>query len=169
MAPARAVTSPSLITSRGTLQLLLDAQEHVLDLAEALGRDAAEEGGHHGAVVDVDAGRAAADGIHPGQFGGGRLEGGHDLAVVILGVGVLARLPDDLFAEDRLAIHHRADLAVGCAQVEADPAAVQVAAEGFAGLAGRRHFRRIAGDDREGLLVDLLAHEEVVELALALG
>ena len=89
---------------------------------------------------------------------------------MVLRVGLLARLPDHLFAVDRLAIDHRADLAVGGAQVEADAAAVQVAPERLAGLAGRRDiFRGVTGNDREGLFVDLLAHEVVVELARAAG
>ena len=44
----------------------------------------------------------------------------HDLRVVIGRVGMLARFPDDFFAEDGLAIHDGADLAVGGPQVKTD-------------------------------------------------
>ena len=86
---------------------------------------------------------------------------------MVVRVGLLARLPDDLLAEDRLAVDHRGDLAVGGAQVEADAAAVQVAAQRLAALARRGHFGSVAGHDGERVRVDLLAHEVVIELARA--
>ena len=46
------------------------------------------------------------------------------IRVVIGWVGLLDRLPDDLVAEDRLAVDHGRNLQVGCAQVEADAIAV---------------------------------------------
>jgi hypothetical protein len=80
---------------------------------------------------------------------------------------VFARLPDDFLAVNCFAIHHRADLAVRRAQVEADAAAVQVPPEGFAAFARGRHFLRVAGDDCKGLFVNLFAHELIIELPLA--
>ena len=89
--------------------------------------------------------------------------------LVIRRVGLLDRLPDDFLAEDGLAIHDGRHLQVGRAEVEADPTAVEMTPEGLPGLAGRRHDLRGAGRHLEGLPVHLLAHEVVVELAVAVG
>ena len=86
---------------------------------------------------------------------------------MIAGVGLRTRLPDDLFAVDRLAVNHRRNLAVGCAQVKADPAAVQVAAQRPAAFGGGRHFVRRAYHDGEGVLVNFLAHKVIVKLPRA--
>ena len=92
-------------------------------------------------VVHVHAGRAAADGIHARQVRGGALQGIVDAVEVILRVGLRAGVPGHLVAEDHLAIDDGGALAVAGAQVEADAAAIQVAAQrrgGFA-LLGARH------------------------------
>ncbi len=68
-----------------------------------------------------------------GSFSSRQLQHGHDLLVVISRVGLVARVPLHLLGEDRLAVDHRRDLDIRSAQVEADPAAIQVAAQAIAG------------------------------------
>ena len=133
-----------------------------LRLIEVLG-DFEEEGGHHGPVVDVDPGGADAHRVHPGHVGGGGLQGGDDAVVVIVGVRVDLGQPDDLLGEDRLAVDDGGDLPVGAARVEADAAALQMAAHGLGGVMAlgdgvRQHHL-------EGMLVDP-RHEVPVELPL---
>ena len=116
-------------------QFLADAQEHAGDLlVEVLLRHAAEERGHAHAVVDVDAGGAAADGVQARQLRGGAADGVQDALVVVVRIALVARVPDHLLAEDGFAVDHGAGLAVAGAQVEADAAAVQVAPERHGGF-----------------------------------
>ncbi len=88
--------------------------------------------------------------------------------IVVIRVRLRAGVPDDFLAEDRLAVDHRGDLAVTGARVEADATPIQVAAQRLAHLGGRRHLVGIRNLDDELLLIDLPAHEVVVESALAL-
>ena len=54
----------------------------------------------------VNAGRATANGIHARQLGGGPLQGIVNAVEMILRIGLDARIPGHLFAEDHFAIHH---------------------------------------------------------------
>ena len=161
--PGQSRDIPVVGDLQGHAQLGPDAQEDVADLAVAVLRNAPEEAGDADLVVHQDARGAAADGVHPGQVAGGGAQGLHDLAVVVGRVRVQAGRPHHLLAEDGLAVDDRADLAVGSAQVKADAAALQVAAQGLAELPRRGHLRRGAGQDLEGLAVDVPAHELAVE------
>ncbi|MEZ4767990.1 MAG: hypothetical protein R2844_06125 [Caldilineales bacterium] len=144
-------------------ELVADTQEHAADLVIAVGRNAAEERGNHRPVVHVDAGRAAADCVQPRQLALRQSQRSDDALVVVGRVGLLHRLPDDLVAPYRLPVEHGRHFEVGRAQVEADAAAVQVAAERLAGFLLRRRLVGRAGDDCERPLVDGLAHEVIVE------
>ena len=85
---------------------------------------------------------------------------------VVPGVLLEVGIPDHLVGEDHLAVHHRRALAVGAAEVEADPAAVEVAAEGLLGLAhGWELLHRL---DPDRLPEHAAAHEVAVEGAEAL-
>ena len=88
---------------------------------------------------------------------------------MVVGVAVFARLPHDFFAEDGFSINHRGDFSIRSAEVESDPAAVEVTAERFCGFFFCRNLCGCAGDDGEGALVDVLSHELVVECAGACG
>ena len=66
-----------------------------------------------------------------GSFDSASFSAAGIFAVVVGRVGLLDRLPHDLLAEDRLAVDHRRHLEVGRAEVEADAAAVEVAAQGL--------------------------------------
>ena len=72
--------------------------------------------------------------------------------VVISRVGLIAGIPLHLFGEDRLAVDHRAELAVGGAEVEADPIALEMAAQRHRDLFGGRHFLGRGHDHLERLL-----------------
>ena len=150
-------------------ELVAQSQEQVVDFVKALLRHAAEERRDHRPVVDDDAGRAAADGVEPRQLRARQLQRRADVPVVVVRIGLARRLPDDLFAEDRLAVDDGRHLHVRSPEVEADPAAVEVAPQRLAGLARRRDLAGAAGDDRERPAVHLLAHEAVVERPGAVG
>jgi hypothetical protein len=76
--------------------------------------------------------------------------------------------PDDFFAVNGLVIHHGADFALGSAQVEADAAASQVAAQLLAGLTHRRYFGWLTSDHGESFFVNLFTHEVKVKFTLAI-
>ena len=65
-----------------------------------------------------------------------RLERGYDAVIMVLGVCLELGEPDDFLGIDALAVNHGGDLPVGAAGVEADAAAVQIAADGFGDLVG---------------------------------
>jgi hypothetical protein len=139
------------------------------DLLEAVLGDAPEERRDADLVVHVDPGAAAADGVEPGHLRGRGLQPGQDLLVVVLGIGVGPGRPDHLLGVDRLTVDDRGSLAVGGPEVEADPTAFQMAAQGLTLLPGGRGVPGVAGHHGERLVVDVLAHEVVVEGALAVG
>ncbi len=110
-------------------------------------------------VGHVDARGATADGIDARQMGGGALQRIVDAVVVILRVALYRRIPGNLIAEDDLAIDDGGAFAVAGAQVEADAAAFQVAAQRRGGFALVR--AGIVGDALNGhrAAVDAVAHE----------
>ena len=75
-------------------------------------------------------------------------------------------VPCDFFGEDHFAVDHGSGFAVGTAQVEPDPAAVQVSAQGLSGgfCGGSIFVRGVA--DFHGVAVNV-AHHFGVELAFA--
>ena len=94
------------------------------------------------------------------------LESGDYALVVVVGVLGDLGIPHDLLGEYALAVDDRADLAVASAGVEADAAAVHVAAHGLriAVLGGHG----VAEHHLEGALVDI-GHEVRVKLTRAAG
>ena len=87
-----------------------------------------EERRHHNLVVHQNAGRRTADGVDLGQVGGRQLEAVIDAVVVVLGIRLRLGIPRDFCAEEHLPVLHGGHLVVAGAQVEADPAAVEVPA-----------------------------------------
>lgn len=139
-------------------------EEDVFDVGfEIGGGDAAEKAGDFDAVVDVNAGAGAADGVDAGEVRGGAFEGVHDFVEVPAGIFLGDWIPDDFFGEDGDAILDGGDFAIGAAEVEADAAAVEVAAEGRGGGAFGGELGGV--DDFEGFFVDAFAHDVGVELA----
>ena len=86
-------------------------------------------------VGDVHARGAAADGIDARQVRGGAPQRIVDAVEVVLRVGLRARAPRHLVAEDDFAVDHGGALAVAGAEVEADAAALQMAAQRRGGFA----------------------------------
>ena len=123
-----------------------------------------EEGGVHGAVLDVDTGGTDAHRVHPGHMLGGGLHGGDDAVIVVIRVGIHLGEPDHLLGVDRLPVHHGGDLPVAAAGVEADAAAVHVAADGLGVVLGLRDL--VAEHHLEGVLKDV-AHVVEVEVLAA--
>ena len=82
---------------------------------------------------------------------------------MILGVGLEIRVPDGFVAEHDLAFDDRRHFAVAAAEVEADAAPVQMAAQRSGAAAfGRQGFRM---DHLDRVIEHPLAHEVRVELA----
>jgi hypothetical protein len=131
MDPASAVTSPSFTTSKGMPPQAACSSKNRrrtrLSNSPAARRGRASPRapryGH------VHARGAAADGVDARQVGGGAPQRIVDAVEVILRIGLRAGVPGHLIAEDHLAIGDGGALAVAGAQVEADAAAIQVAAE----------------------------------------
>ena len=123
-----------------------------------------EQGGHHGAVLDVDAGGGHAHRVHPGHVLGGGLEGGDDALVVVVGILGDLGIPDHLLGEHGLPVDDGGHLPVASAGVEADAAAAQVAAHGLgiALLGGHG----VAVHHLKGLLIHV-GHELGVKAPLA--
>ena len=79
----------------------LEIEEHVSHpLLERVGRDAAEQRREPHLVVDVDAGRAAADGVDVRQVLGRASQRIHDPVPVILRIGLVVGIPLGLLAPD---------------------------------------------------------------------
>src|SRR5476649_2228534 len=114
-------------------------------------------------IGHVDARCAAADGVDAGKFGGGALQRIVHTIEVILRIRLHSRVPADLFAEDHFAIHDGGALAIAGAQIEADTAAIQVAAEGRGGFLFHGGGVEGGGFNDHGAAVDALTHELVVE------
>ncbi len=89
-----------------------------------------------------------------GQVGGGPLQAVVDHPVVVVGIGLRAGRPGDLLAPDRPAVDDGRDLVVAGAEVEADAAAVEMAAREADRLAGFREGRGAVEGDLERLPVD---------------
>lgn len=88
---------------------------------------------------------------------------------VIIDVALKIRVPDDLLAVDGFAVDDRRAFAVRTAEVETDPAAVEMAAEPEPDLLRfRRGFIR-AADDGERMIVDFFADHGITELPFAAG
>ena len=81
----------------------------------------------------------------------GGLQRGHNAVIVVVRVGVDFGEPHHFLGEHRLAVDDGGHLPVGAAGVEADAAAVQVAADGLGVAALLGHL--VAGDDLKGVLV----------------
>ena len=106
-------------------------------------RDGAVERADPHLIVHVHAGGAAADGIHARKLRGGAAQRILDAIEVMCGSD-WAKLPGSLIAPDGAALPGaRGALAIAGAEVEADAAAIQVAAQRSGGLAlpGERHHR----------------------------
>ena len=143
---------------RHVVPRLAHLEEEVLDACvEDIGRHAAEEGACLDPVVDVNAGGAAADRVDPGQMRGSLPERVHDAVEVILGIRLVVRIPHRFVTEDHASIDHRGRLAVAAAEIESDPAAVQVAAEWPGDRAFRRQFA--CGDDLDRMIENPPADE----------
>ena len=146
---------------------LLQRAEDAADVAVEVGLgDSAVERAHPGLVVDVDAGRAAPDRVDAREVGRRPPERVVDALEVVPGVLLEVGVPDHLVREHHLAVDHGGALAVGAAEVEADPAAVEVASEGLRRLAhGRELLRRL---DPDRLPEHAATHQVPVERAEAL-
>ena len=123
----------------------------------------------HGRVADEGACGGHADGVHPGHLGCGALERGYDAVIMVLGVCLELGEPDDFLGVDALAVDHGRDLPVGTAGVEADAAAVQIAADGF----GDRDWRPGQSSRGRSTIFQIplieLVEERIVKMPLALG
>ena len=98
-------------------------------------------------------------------MGRGALERGHDAVVVVLGVRVGLGEPDHFLVIHALPVDDGADLTIAAAGVEADPAALQMSADGLGGVLFRRQFVRV--DHFKGALIDV-GHEVEVKVPAAL-
>ena len=127
-----------------------------------------EQGGDHGRVADKGTGGGYADGVHPGHFGCGGFEGVQNLLVVVVGVGLGFREPDDLLGIDAFAVDHSGNLPIGTAGVKANATAVQMAADGHGVLVGGRRFFVGQVDHFQIPLIELL-YEVKVKGAFAVG
>ena len=96
------------------------------------------------------------------------MEPGHDLVIVVGRILLIARVPLHLCAVYRLAVNHRAELPVAGAEIEADAAALQVAAQRDGALLGRRGLVGVGDLHLKRLLVHLRP-ELVVEGPQPLG
>jgi len=143
---------------------MFEVAKHVLHPPlEGVGRDAPEQRRELHLVGDVDAGGAAADRVDVRQVVRRPAQGVHDALPVVLRVGLVVGIPLDLLAPDDATIDDRRHLAITAAQVEADTAAVQVAAQ----RRGRRMLGRqlVRRDDLDRMTVDALPDDLGVEAA----
>ena len=102
--------------------------------------NATEERGDAYLVVDVDTGGRATDGVHARQMAGGEIQRVTDTGEVIGRVGLEVGIPLHFLGVDYLAVDESSALAIGAAEIEADAAAFQVAAEGQMGGGGVGKF-----------------------------
>ena len=150
--------------------ILLDAEEHVLRnriLGRVLLLDGAEERGDAHLLADECAGRGTADRVDARKSRGGRLEALGELRVVVLGVGVVPRIPRELLGEHDLALVERRDLEVARAEVETDTATVGDGLHLRERLFLHGHLLERKNDRLDGTPVEV-GEELVVELARAL-
>jgi hypothetical protein len=96
-----------------------------------------------------------------------RRSAARDAQVVVVRVGLLHRLPDDLVAPHRLPVDHGRHLEVRRAQVEADAAAAQVGTELQLALVSGGYVCERDADHLEGAQVYLLTHETGIESVVA--
>ena len=78
---------------------------------------------------------------------------------MVLRVGLSARAPRNLVAEDDFAVGYRGAFAVAGAEIETDTEALEMPAEGGRGLALLRRVVIRGGADLHGMAVDAIAHE----------
>ena len=148
----------------------LDAEEHVLRNRVLLGvllLDGAEEAGDAHLLADEGSGGRAADRVHARQRRGGFLEAGGEHRVVVLGIGVVARIPRELLGEHDLAFLEGGDLEVARAEVEADTAAVGDGLHLREGLLRLGHLLERDDDGLDGAAVEI-REESIIERARAL-
>ena len=129
---------------------------------ERLRRHPAEERRDHHFVINVNARRTAADGVHPWQMFRRELQAIVDFPVMPVGVGLNARVPGNFRREYRFTVVHRGELVIARSQVEADPAAVQMPAQRHGRFAGDRRLPVVNSLYHERLFVNLL-HQFHVE------
>jgi hypothetical protein len=139
-----------------------NVEEHVGDarLEDVPGHSPKQRPGLH-AIVHIDAGGTAANGIDAGQVRGRLLQRVHDAIVVILRIGLVVRVPFRLIAEDDASVDHSGDLAVAATQIEPDAAAVEISSERLRLRTFRRHVARV--DDGKLVTEHQLADEVRVE------
>ena len=107
---------------------------------EILRTHAAEERGGADFVVHINARRTAADGIHPRKVRGGAFQRIVDALDVIVRIALEIRIPDDFLGKHHLAIDQRGAFSIGPAEIEADAAAFEIAAEGHHRVVGGGQF-----------------------------
>jgi hypothetical protein len=93
------------------------------------------------------------------------------MLVMEIGVGLAFRVPGDFRGEDRLTVDDGREFIVTCAEIESDPATVQVCAEGDRGFLLSWDLVWTDGFDEERSFVDCF-HEldvEVTGAAVAVG
>ena len=146
------------------LQVEEDAADALLKLRRS---NATEERSDAHFVADIDARGAAANGIHARQVLRRAAQRCLDAVVVILRIALKIRVPRHLLGEDDAPVDDCGALAIRAAEVEADAAAIQVAAQRHGGFAGRGHVGEIAGLDGELPAIDLAAHELGIEFPRA--
>ena len=171
MEPARAATSPSLATSKGTPPHRLWSVKNSLrmSLSKTSGGMPRKSRGDPDLVVHIDARGAAADRVDPGKVRRGLLERVVDPRDVVGRVLLEIRVPRDLLGEHDLAVDDRRSLPVAAADVEADPAALEVAAHREPRVAFLRELLGGDGLDAERPAVDLVPHERMVEFPVPAG
>ncbi len=158
--PARAVTSPSLATWKGTPHFF--ARSRKMFLARLLNTSRGTPRNREaimGRLLMMTPAELPPMASTLGIFAAG----GVDLVVVVGGILLIAWLPDDLFAEDRLSLHQSGYLTIACPEIEPDAVPVEMTAEGNRCLFFRRHLVRPGYRDLERALVRGLAHELRVE------
>src|SRR5262249_23029144 len=91
-------------------------------LVELIGWHLAEQGCDAGLVVDVDAGRADADGVDAGHVLGGATDRIIDAVEVVLRIAIDLRLPHDFAGENLFAVNDRSRFSIAASGVESDAA-----------------------------------------------
>ena len=78
------------------------------------------------------------------------------MIVMIFWVRLILRIPRKFIAVNHLAIAHRRDLVIARTEVKADPAAIEISAQGHRRFTRGRHFSGLNDDDFKRLFIDLL-------------
>ena len=126
---------------------LAQPQEQRLDARrEQIGGHGSKEGSDHDLVVDVNAGGAAADRVHPRQMARRQAQSFVDPPEVKLRIRLILRIPGDFGGKDRLTFLDRRQFVIAGAEVEADATTVQMPAQCHRTLSRLGHLL-----DRHGL------------------